>query len=298
MTTKITKARIWARRVIFRKTLLLLQFTGTAILILGIRVFHVKSFEFFIACVFGPIAISMIITYLRMRMNDDGDLIRKWGLKKRSRYTKAKKEYLDAVENAKSTYTIISSMPEKTKSGEFKLTFAENIHPKATPIVKLNGLQMTLQSFENNSAIYYCRTIKNYANILFSIGQIGWDMDNPYLMNLLSDHIRWQAAGHTSECNIWLNGNAFKYPNADVSYDFKIKINKETFGPFKGFYDEEENVIQIATGHINANCKQNKCILIPTWNNELSVAMPCPESLSVNHERKYDKLFSGKTQTA
>lgn len=295
---KVTNSRIMARRSIFWRTAVLNQVIGAVILLIGMYVFKVRELSFLFGCVFVPVLLSMLITFIRMKLDDDGDIVKKWELNRQKNYSNAKKRYLDAVDNVKSTYTLVSASPTRTKSGEFKLSFSSKIHPKATPIVNLNGIQMTLQSFEDNIAVYYSRVIKNYANIMFSIGEVGWNIDNPYLFNLEKEHIRWQVTGHTIERNVFLNGIAFSHPNVDVSYDFEIKINKETFGPFKGTYDDEQNIIEIPIGHIKNNCKSNKCILVPVWNRELALTMPCPEALSVNHVKKYEKMFPGKTQTA
>lgn len=244
------------------------------LIIIGI-LFYLKIIDFWLALILtlGPTIINRIIVQKKLSKNADEKLIRKW----------------EEAEDAKKEISEIYFSGQRT--GEFIIIFNFEINQFTVPEININNTSAKLQSFTKTQAKYHIQAVPNSNTLTVSFGNFACEMINPFYINsLVPSQTRWQTKGHTKEHAVYINPNAFMNPTENTTYSFSIKVNREVFGPFKGLYFKDLGFIKVETGHILANCEQNKCFLIPVWNPDMSIQLPIPEILFSN----YVPVFKGK----
>ena len=302
---KITPSRIAARRFITIKTAMIVLFPTALIGFIDffwkIKPIAIIPAWVIILIVFAqPVLIVFIVKY-RLKRNHDGKLLEKLRNKSEKKLNKLKSEKKGAITELQfeGYYSIEKILPFPDHAFCFEIIFYQKVIEQAMPVISLNGVNLSLEIIKNEDRKVLCYAVKgmvgNLEKLVFISGKaLEYPIKNPYYIkgNIYLNSVRWQCEGHSSEKNIFLDGNCFPNASPLTTYPFVLFVDGKRFGEYNGKYLPSKRYITLNVGNtVNKRICTNKlCLLKPAFGHT-NIVLPHPEVFSRNKEAIMDVIF-------
>lgn len=286
---KINRSRFFARRTIVLQNLAIVVAPFCLVSFIMSRLgFKASSLFLAIFLVAQPVLV-VILTAYRLRMNHDGELLKKWYQKKERKISKMKLKIQSLKVGVINEYYSISNIvSEENEMCIFRILFQNEILDKAMPVIYLNDTKVPLRKISTFEVVCYAEKVINpdVEKLIFKSGESEYCVDNPYFMfdDIPKNEIIWQCEGHIHEKNIYINGKYFPYKNVQSLYLFSLHVDGKNLGEYSGKYVPKLNSIVIGIGSIKkSQCQHDNILIKPSFAIGKKIILPSPTVISVNN---------------